>query len=72
MTENELKIEASDEMTLLKYADMAELMNIDVSKARDIVRAGGVPLVDMGTRTHRVRLADVKRFINAGGFRSNV
>lgn len=61
-----------DEVTLVRYDELAVMLGVSTKKARDMVAEGSFPLVELGPRTHRVRLADVKRFINAGGTRANV
>ena len=66
-----VEITDADEVTLIDYRELATLMKTDISTARKIVKSGDIPLVRLGAKTHRVRLADYKRYINRGGNRSD-
>lgn len=68
---NEIEITAEDELKLLRYDELAIMLGVSTKKARESVAAGDFPLVELGPKTHRVTLASVKRFINAGGRRSD-
>lgn len=67
-----IEITDEDEINLIRYDELAVMLGISTKTARSIVASGRIPLVEMGPRTHRVTIASVKRFILAGGTRSDV
>lgn len=67
-----IEITAEDEVTYLRYDELAVRLGVSTKKAREMVAAGDFPLIELGPRTHRVTVASLKRFTNAGGRRSDV
>ena len=54
-----------DSFRLLSSDDVAAMLGMDARTVRRMARAGRFPLVDLGHRTVRFRLADVLDFIEA-------
>lgn len=50
---------------LLSADDVADMLGMDARTVRRMARAGRFPVVDLGHRTVRFRLADVLDFIEA-------
>lgn len=66
-----LQITDADELELLDYYQLAAMLGVHHKTAREIVKSGDIPLVRLGERVHRVRMSDVKRYLNRGGSRAN-
>lgn len=66
------EITTGDELHLIGYRELAAMLNCSTAHARKLVASGDIPLVKLSPKAHRVRLSDVKRFIAAGGTRSDV
>lgn len=68
----EIEITAQDEITLMRYDELAVMLGVSTKTARKVVASGAIPLVLIGPRMHRVTVAAAKRFIRSGGTRSDV